>query len=210
MAVIMLVEDVLELRDLISNRLLALGHTVVTAESLIGAQEALLEHRFEFGCLILDLCFPRVDGDTADETMGAILRRWVRERCPELPIIVNTALGSDHTLAVETFRDGATDFIKKSLSSDPRESLVVAVDRALEIRARRRAASPAPGSSEARRYTDHRLLLLGDRSGRRLFAAALNERRFAFQRLHFTILWTLAQGLRSGGEGWIHSQALDT
>jgi two-component system C4-dicarboxylate transport response regulator DctD len=62
---------------------------------------------------------------------GMDLLRLVRERDPDLPVIIITGHG-DVTLAVEAMRNGAYDFMQKPFSTD---DLVDVVRRALEKRA---------------------------------------------------------------------------
>src|SRR4030042_4718024 len=65
------------------------------------------------------------------EMSGIDLIKWVRERMPELPVIVLTAYGSIAT-AVETMELGAQEYLTKPLKSP--EELRLVVSRALQQR----------------------------------------------------------------------------
>ena len=80
-----------------------------------------------FGCVLLDLRMPGMDGLAVQRELGS--RGWT------LPVIIVTAHG-DVPMAVEAMRRGASDFLEKPYDSD---HLLRAVDAALARGADRRA-----------------------------------------------------------------------
>jgi len=117
-AQILVVDDDANLRLILTDRLLALGHNVDQAASLAEAL-ALLE-RGSYQLVCLDVFLP---DQRQLEGLAAIL-----ERCPGLPIVVMTAHGTID-LAVEAMKEGAYDFVTKPLDY---KRLSVVVKRALE------------------------------------------------------------------------------
>ena len=84
---VMLVDDekmVLEVGKAILQRL---GHAVVTAESGEEALDQFAAHQEAIGCVVLDLTMPGMDGK---ETF-----KRLRERAPQLPIIIASGLSAD-------------------------------------------------------------------------------------------------------------------
>lgn len=76
------------------------------------------------GCLLLDIRMPGMDGLT--------LQNILREKAPELPVIIITGHG-DVDSAREAFRAHAVDFLEKPLQE---EQLVKAISEAFERRSR--------------------------------------------------------------------------
>jgi two-component system response regulator AtoC len=111
---ILVVDDESAQRQLLSGSL-DRDYSVVTAASASEATQ-LLSHR-SFDLVITD---ERMPGMT-----GIELIRWVRERAPEIPIVVLTAYGSVET-AVEAMKLGADDYLAKPLKSIDELRLVVA------------------------------------------------------------------------------------
>jgi len=94
------------------------GHQVATASS---GEEGL--ERFSstsFDLVVTDLKMPGMSG-------LEVLRR-IRDRAPEVPVLVITAFGNVDT-AVEAMKEGAYDFIGKPFH---RDQLLLAVEKALE------------------------------------------------------------------------------
>ena len=80
---------------------------------------------------------------------GLDVLRSVKQACPWIPVIIITGYGSEE-LAVQAFRDGASDYLIKPIRLD---SLLRTVDRFLN---RRRDATPAR-SADARGDVDSRI-----------------------------------------------------
>ena len=99
---ILVVDDDAELAELLGVRLMASGYDVT---SELGAQRALARvGRERIDAVLLDLRL--ADGDGLD-VLSAI-----RERSPDLPVIILTAHGTIDT-AVEAMRRGAYGFLTK-------------------------------------------------------------------------------------------------
>ncbi|MCO4747799.1 MAG: sigma-54-dependent Fis family transcriptional regulator [Proteobacteria bacterium] len=113
----------------------------------------------EHGVVVTDLKMPGLDG------MGVLVA--IRERAPEVPVLVITAFG-DVDKAVDAMRAGAWDFIEKPFS---RDRLELAVRRALEAsrlrrdNARLRAGVERPIVAVSQGMTD--VLRLVDRAAPR-------------------------------------------
>ncbi|KAF0244159.1 MAG: Nitrogen assimilation transcription regulatory protein [Planctomycetota bacterium] len=109
------------------------GHRAVVAPS---AEEGLAALTPEVDLVVLDVRLPGMDGLTA-------LRR-IRERRPDLPVIVITAHGTMQT-AVEAIKSGAFEYLTKPVDLAEAES---AVARALERRAMSREVAKHQGESD--------------------------------------------------------------
>lgn len=112
------VDDSPDILDQIDAALDSLGHRCVRATT---QQEA--EARLESGgfCyVLLDLEIPVRQNVFARVQTGYNLLESIRSEraADELPVLVMTAHGSDHTHATKAFKKGATDFIKKPFSRD--------------------------------------------------------------------------------------------
>jgi DNA-binding NtrC family response regulator len=115
---ILVVDDDENLRLILSDRLLNMGHQVREADSLAAALKCLSEDSFQL--LFLDVYLP-------DQANLEGLRQ-IRQDWPTLPIIVMTAHGTID-LAVIAMKEGAYDFVTKPMDF---KRLGVVVDRALE------------------------------------------------------------------------------
>ncbi len=131
---VLLVDDEKNLVIMLAKILRRHGYEVETAHDGEEASTA-LEPQFEdsmlpedanrpdpYDVVITDLQMPRMDG-------MKLLRR-VREKAPDLPVIVLTGHGSIQS-AVEAMKVGAVDYLIKP--ANPEEILIV-LDRALEVR----------------------------------------------------------------------------
>ena len=110
---ILLVDDELSMRTVLSETLAHCGYDIETAES---GTEAM--HKFQsgqFAAVITDMRMPK--------TSGMDLLREVKKLSPSTPVIVMTAYGTVNT-AVEAMKDGAADFIMKPFSPDQMEMAV--------------------------------------------------------------------------------------
>ena len=205
-------DDPDELKAIVSE-LKGCGFEVLTAQTLVEAQAALLRHAFEFRLVSLDVCFPRDVGEPALETMGPILLDWIRARHPSLYVIINTATGEGHEDGVTYMRESRFNHFVKKGSKRKQDKLKVVVPLILA-----EPWHPPPSTSlpERRRavtdLTEHTLVLVGDlvREQRRtLFLAMVDGHELAVQKLHFKALWVLVQGLRAGSHVWVTREALD-
>jgi len=118
MADVLLVEDEINARKILSLGLEAKGHLVTTCGGPAEAEKALREGHFDV--VLTDL---RMEGRDA----GLEVVRMAVEHCPLASILLLTAYASSET-AVEAMREGAFDYLTKPVSS---EELGDAVERAL-------------------------------------------------------------------------------
>jgi DNA-binding NtrC family response regulator len=118
---VLVVDDEPGQRQFISGSL-SKEYEIVTAANGLEASQ-LLSHR-SFNLVITDERMP---------VMGGIeLIRWMREKSPEIPVIVLTAYGSVET-AVEAIKLGAEEYLMKPLKSP--DELRIVVEKVLSRRA---------------------------------------------------------------------------
>ncbi|MBI2952535.1 sigma-54-dependent Fis family transcriptional regulator [bacterium] len=121
---ILIVDDDIEVREMLTARLRAEGFEAVAASD--GAEGLRRIRQEDFDLVLLDLQMPEMDG-------MAVLRRLQEERL-DATVVVMTAYGSVER-AVEAMKAGAFDFIPKPLSA---ERLRVVVEKAAERQQLRR------------------------------------------------------------------------
>ncbi len=112
---ILVVDDLLQVREAIAANLRALGCEVVALPSAIAALEQL--QRESFDLVLTDLQMPGMDG-------LEFIRR-IQERQLGVQVIVITAY-ADVDSAVEAMRHGAFDYVRKPFSAEQLEQLVAA------------------------------------------------------------------------------------
>lgn len=115
--VIYVIDDDEAVRQSLEFLLKTAGITVRGFESAKAFMEILPE--IEQGCIVTDVRMP--------EITGIDLLRHVKERKPDLPVIMITGHG-DISLAVEAMKIGAVDFLEKPFEDD---QLIAAVRSAL-------------------------------------------------------------------------------
>ena len=116
---ILLVDDEADMLENCSRLLRGMGYASLAASN---GEEALKALEEKAPSLVLS--------DLAMPCMGGIeLLRHVKERWPEIPVILFTAFGSIES-AVEAIRGGAFDYLPKPFTAD---QLRHSIDRALEI-----------------------------------------------------------------------------
>src|SRR4030042_4271227 len=120
---ILIVDDEPAQRQLL-NTSLAKDYATVAAANGLEATQLLTRRNFDL--VITDERMPGM--------VGIELIKWIRERSPEIPIIVLTAHGSVET-AVEAIKLGAQEYLTKPLKSP--EELRVIVGKVLRSRAMR-------------------------------------------------------------------------
>jgi DNA-binding NtrC family response regulator len=123
-AKVLVVDDDAALRFTLEEVLGDKGFEVVSADS----GEKALAQLIGADAVITDLAMPGMDG-------FALLAK-LRERDPDLPVILLTAHGNERT-AVQAMKAGAYDYLHKPFSSD---ELALVVGRAVEARQLREAA----------------------------------------------------------------------
>ena len=156
--VALIVDDHPSIREVLEDRMEALGHDHDSA----GTQEearGFFQHR-RYGYILLDMEIPSRYGKPASISNGKILLREIRgsEFNAETPVLVITAHGLDSTdLVVEVWRMGATDFIKKPFG----ENLETAIQEALD-RERKKSPGSAHTSGETTILRKPELLVTKD------------------------------------------------
>ncbi len=118
MATILVVDDELGIRDLLSEILNDEGHTVELAEN--AAQARNLRTQFRPDLVLLDIWMPDTDGVT-------LLKEWSSTGMLTMPVIMMSGHATIDT-AVEATRIGATAFLEKPITM---QKLLKAVDGGL-------------------------------------------------------------------------------
>ena len=127
MAQILVVDDEIGIRELLSEILSDEGHTVQLAENATSAR--LLRGRARPDLVLLDIWMPDADGIT-------LLKEWSANGLLTMPVIMMSGHGTIET-AVEATRIGATDFLEKPIAL---QKLLATVKRALRSEDRRAGA----------------------------------------------------------------------
>ena len=143
MATILVVDDELGIRALLSEILTDEGHTVELAEN--AAQARQVREALRPDLVLLDIWMPDVDGVT-------LLKEWSSASLVTMPVIMMSGHGTIDT-AVEATRYGASAFLEKPITL---QKLLRAVDSALVKPGSRPAGAPgatagtAPGAPPPR------------------------------------------------------------
>jgi DNA-binding NtrC family response regulator len=137
MATILVVDDELGIRALLSEILTDEGHTVELAEN--AAQARTVREMLRPDLVLLDIWMPDVDGVT-------LLKEWGASGQLSMPVIMMSGHGTIDT-AVEATKYGASAFLEKPITL---QKLLRAVEQALVKPAQRLAAAlrgetPLPG-----------------------------------------------------------------
>lgn len=106
MANILVVDDEVGIRELLSEILSDEGHAVFTAENAAAARSARLAE--ELDLILLDIWMPDTDGVT-------LLKEWASNGQLNLPVIMMSGHATIDT-AVEATRFGALDFLEKPIA----------------------------------------------------------------------------------------------
>jgi DNA-binding NtrC family response regulator len=131
MATILVVDDELGIRGLLSEILSDEGHTVELAEN--AAQARAVRDRLRPDLVLLDIWMPDVDGIT-------LLKEWGGAGLLTMPVVMISGHGTIDT-AVEATKHGAMAFLEKPITL---AKLLRAVDQALQRSAPRPAPAAAP------------------------------------------------------------------
>ncbi len=135
MAIILVVDDELGIRALLSEILTDEGHTVELAEN--AAQARAVRERLRPDLVLLDIWMPDVDGIT-------LLKEWGAAGLLSMPVIMMSGHGTIDT-AVEATKFGALAFLEKPITL---QKLLRAVEQGLARPGQRNGTSapePAPG-----------------------------------------------------------------
>jgi DNA-binding NtrC family response regulator len=130
MAQILVVDDEVGIRELLSEILVDEGHDVTLAENAAAARRARQARRPDL--VLLDIWMPDTDG-------VSLLKEWGAAGQLTMPVVMMSGHGTIDT-AVEATRIGAVDFLEKPIAL---QKLLASVKKALraEPQARRHAAS---------------------------------------------------------------------
>lgn len=131
MAIILVVDDELGIRALLSEILTDEGHTVELAEN--AAEARAVRERLRPDLVLLDIWMPDVDGIT-------LLKEWGATAQLTMPVIMMSGHGTIDT-AVEATKFGAMAFLEKPVTL---QKLLRAVEQALAKPAAGRPAGLAP------------------------------------------------------------------
>jgi DNA-binding NtrC family response regulator len=135
---VLVVEDDADIATVLSDRLKAWGHEVMTVGDGQAALEAL--EKIVPGLVMIDIQLP-------DPKLNGIeVLKRVRKERPDLPAIVITGFGSI-PLAVEAMKEGATDFITKPFDPD---YLNIVIGKSLERSTLRREVKALRSEVESR------------------------------------------------------------
>ena len=129
MATILVVDDELGIRALLSEILADEGHTIELAEN--AAQARACRDRLRPDLVLLDIWMPDVDGIT-------LLKEWGATSLLNMPVIMMSGHGTIDT-AVEATKFGAMAFLEKPITL---QKLLRAVEQGLAKPAARSAAQP--------------------------------------------------------------------
>lgn len=130
MANILVVDDELGIRDLLSEILNDEGHSVDLAENATQARTARLGNTYDL--VLLDIWMPDTDGVT-------LLKEWAMAGVLTMPVIMMSGHATIDT-AVEATRMGAFSFLEKPITL---QKLLKAVEQGLVRNAAQRAAPEA-------------------------------------------------------------------
>lgn len=119
MARILVVDDEIGIRELLSEILYDEGHSVEVAENAAQAREARLRGRPEL--VLLDIWMPDTDG-------VSLLKEWAAQGLLDMPVIMMSGHATVDT-AMEATRIGAVDFLEKPIAM---QKLLEAVATGLE------------------------------------------------------------------------------
>ncbi len=135
MAMILVVDDELGIRGLLSEILSDEGHTVELAEDAAQARE--VRQRLRPDLVLLDIWMPDVDGIT-------LLKEWSTAGMLTMPVIMMSGHGTIDT-AVEAMKFGAIAFLEKPITL---QKLLRAVEQAL-AKPQPRTAGPETAATSA-------------------------------------------------------------
>ena len=143
MATILVVDDELGIRALLSEILTDEGHSVELAENAVEARAC--RERARPDLVLLDIWMPDVDGIT-------LLKEWAATAQLMMPVVMMSGHGTIDT-AVEAIKFGAMAFLEKPITL---QKLLRAVEQALakpaprsELPLHATRSEPAPGSDGA-------------------------------------------------------------
>lgn len=126
MSKILIVDDELGIREMLSDILTDEGHTVYTADSAEAARVFMAQDTYDL--ILLDIWMPNTDGIT-------LLKEWGQRRMLHCPVVMMSGHGTIEN-AVEATRFGALSFLEKPI---PMQKLLSTVEHALVVGQRQNA-----------------------------------------------------------------------
>jgi DNA-binding NtrC family response regulator len=182
MANILVVDDEMGIRELLSEILGDEGHVVVTAENAQQARDVRIDHTPDL--VLLDIWMPDTDGVT-------LLKEWQRDGLLTMPVIMMSGHATIDT-AVEATRVGALNFLEKPISL---QKLLKAVQQGLSrgqensrpANTHMRPAMPPPEQSAA----NHEPPFAGVTAGSMLHSATMPLSMISSETPVFTLSFDL-------------------
>ena len=172
MASILVVDDEMGIRELLSEILNDEGHSVSLAENAAQARQMRAQSRPDL--VLLDIWMPDTDGVT-------LLKEWASNGQLTMPVIMMSGHGTiDH--AVEATRIGAMAFLEKPIAL---QKLLQAVSQALSKPAARTAGNPAGLASVAAPTPEEMIPVQLPAERAFLLDRPLREARDEFERAYF-------------------------
>lgn len=181
MANILVVDDEMGIRELLSEILSDEGHAIQTAENAQQAREIRAQAAPDL--VLLDIWMPDTDGVT-------LLKEWQRDGLLTMPVIMMSGHATIDT-AVEATRIGALNFLEKPISM---QKLLKAVQQGLTKAAESRPGTPRPPNQFGGEVIHGNYVPNGMLRGANLadlhqislsFDLPLREARDAFERKYF-------------------------
>lgn len=136
MAKILVVDDEIGIRELLSEILYDEGHTVDLAENASEARAARLRYRPDL--VLLDIWMPDTDG-------VSLLKEWGAQGLLDMPVVMMSGHATIDT-AVEATRIGAVDFLEKPITM---QKLLKTVQSCLSRPVVRKTTIEAPAAKTA-------------------------------------------------------------
>ncbi|WBF65451.1 MAG: response regulator [Candidatus Kinetoplastibacterium crithidii] len=184
MARILVVDDEIGIRELLSEVLYDEGHSVEQAENAAQAREARLRSRPDL--VLLDIWMPDTDG-------VSLLKEWISQGLLDMPVIMMSGhAGID--IAVEATRIGATDFLEKPISP---QRLLKTVSAGLshnrtilpDVKTARKMVKETVASKNSSSWVESCLVPIEYNAGCKLGSVSLDlplrDARDAFERVYF-------------------------
>ena len=183
MAKILIIDDEIGIRELLSEILRDEGHDIVLAENATAARAARNAGRPDM--VLLDIWMPDTDGIT-------LLKEWAAAGQLNMPVVMMSGHGTIDT-AVEATRIGAIDYLEKPIAL---QKLLAAVKRGLQRP--QPAGAPAPLTLAAfSRSAPLRELR------RRLEQIALSSRQLLLRTGAGSLAELVARSLQPAGAPWL-------
>ncbi len=183
MARILVVDDEIGIRELLSEILYDEGHTVELAENAAQARESRLRQRPDL--VLLDIWMPDIDG-------VSLLKEWSSQGLLNMPVIMMSGHATVDT-AVEATRIGAVDFLEKPITLQKLLKAVAAglarpvIPASMRSRTERPAAAADPVFTQPPALAGGPAAPVHDDShlGRISLNQPLREARDEFERIYF-------------------------